>query len=886
MSKVFKGWDEVGRRLREYAEAQSRREREKAWLAPGQQASLCVLAERLPQNGVIVADEVGMGKTRIAVALARMVIESGGRVAILMPPGLEYQWRKELRAGEIENAPFLLRTLRDYLAAWEKEAPNDSPWFKQDIVMLSHLFCNWRLGEHTYSRRMAALLPELFAQWRVLNERRRPRGYCRPEDDFMKNERVKSIAKSIGDALKKEHRQSPWRMQMEEIFNPLDSNWLRMCKAKEYARDAQGLRDSLEKAVGLGFGCFDLVIVDEAHKGKGDDSCLSRLLEMVLQTQSGQRFSMTATPVDLDVTQWDRACWRIKIDEGKRNCIRKAAKGYKKAVTEVQEKPDLPEARQSFKDAAQVFERAMGPYLLRRSKLECKSVQFFEQGTRLPAHAYRREEKISITLEALDEHWRQAVCAAEALSVVTRQKDGGVNRIAKRVRLTVGNGHGIAALMDQIHVDQEDQHPSDFPAETESENPALSQEESKRLARVEWWMEVLNRGLDRKGVLYRHPAISAAVQTIEAFTDAGQKVLVFGRFVKPLKALVALLNAREMLRCLEKRRPWPQSGVPEDQEAVVAYACAQDGHGWDLAEVNRKLDAQYKDFKNARRRFRSGMVQAIKDGLEEVKNVDLRIQHVFEAFYAAVEREKAEGKENGSLVLMARAMFEILNEPEEMPSPTRCFAVFIQVVDALSDKDEGDLDGDGQLDKDEAMELWPTLLERLREEYDRQEGGFARLMYGGTTASSKRMIQVAFNRERSFPKVLVAQSQVGREGLNLHEACRVVLLLHPEWNPGVVEQQIGRVDRLGSRWEKEMRKAVEGKKLASDVPRIEIRPIVFEGTYDEHNWGVLRERWSNLRAQLQGVIIPESQTKGNTIQEEWAQEINAAAPNFSPLSRG
>jgi SNF2 family DNA or RNA helicase len=49
--------------------------------------------------------------------------------------------------------------------------------------------------------------------------------------------------------------------------------------------------------------------------------------------------------------------------------------------------------------------------------------------------------------------------------------------------------------------------------------------------------------------------------------------------------------------------------------------------------------------------------------------------------------------------------------------------------------------------------------------------------------------------------VLVAQSVVGREGLNLHRACRTVILLHPEWNPGVVEQQIGRVDRLSSYWE-------------------------------------------------------------------------------------
>lgn len=59
-------------------------------------------------------------------------------------------------------------------------------------------------------------------------------------------------------------------------------------------------------------------------------------------------------------------------------------------------------------------------------------------------------------------------------------------------------------------------------------------------------------------------------------------------------------------------------------------------------------------------------------------------------------------------------------------------------------------------------------------------------------------VQLAFNRSHSMPRVLVAQSMAGREGLNLHRACCHVLLLHPEWNPGVVEQQIGRIDRVCS----------------------------------------------------------------------------------------
>src|SRR5208337_4073033 len=105
--------------------------------------------------------------------------------------------------------------------------------------------------------------------------------------------------------------------------------------------------------------------------------------------------------------------------------------------------------------------------------------------------------------------------------------------------------------------------------------------------------------------------------------------------------------------------------------------------------------------------------------------------------------------------------------------------------------------------------------------------GFARLMFGETRPESRRMIQLAFNRPNSFPRVLVAQSLVGREGLNLHNSCRIVVLLHPEWNPGVVEQQIGRVDRVDSHWCKQLKAAIASNSPVDRLPRIEVRPVIF-----------------------------------------------------------
>jgi hypothetical protein len=105
--------------------------------------------------------------------------------------------------------------------------------------------------------------------------------------------------------------------------------------------------------------------------------------------------------------------------------------------------------------------------------------------------------------------------------------------------------------------------------------------------------------------------------------------------------------------------------------------------------------------------------------------------------------------------------------------------------------------------------------------------------------------------------------------------------LHPEWNPGVVEQQIGRVDRIGSLWEEKLNQVVDKQKTGG-LPRIEIRPVVFQGTYDEKNWCVLRDRWDDLRAQLHGVVISSRIAEKYSDVEGLASEINSMAPNFSP----
>ena len=248
--------------------------------------------------------------------------------------------------------------------------------------------------------------------------------------------------------------------------------------------------------------------------------------------------------------------------------------------------------------------------------------------------------------------------------------------------------------------------------------------------------------------------------------------------------------------------------------------------------------------------------------------------------------------EGGGLAYLVRAIDALLmaevDDGFDQYTNASLARAFLSVIDALRDRGEGDVDGNDKLDKEEAKALWPTLSKRLYDEHHAPRASFARLMYGGTAPSTRRLLQLAFNRRSANPKVLVAQSLVGREGLNLHEACRIVVLLHLEWNPGVVEQQIGRVDRLGSDWARRLHDALANEGANTELPCIEVRPVVFRGTYDDRHWSILSARWDDLRAQLHGSAVPARERDSGTLDEEQAailRRLDAAAPCFDPLRK-
>ncbi|KXU92098.1 hypothetical protein CR51_31170 [Caballeronia megalochromosomata] len=899
MKKSFEGWLAVQKHLLEHADTlrdmEAGGEPGAGWqLNRGQRASLRAVAERLPNNGVIIADEVGMGKTRIAVTIARSVIECGGRVAIVVPPGLGFQWRAELRAGKVKS-PMLLRSLWQFLSAWSADDPAaHQPWSNERAVLISHAFTRWSLGEDSVGWRWR-LLPELFAQWQQHRNTQRGEKCRGPKRKAAHPYVARAAGHIIGRCVAEPGGQiARWLDEFVEGSVVPDLKFNALMSGAAY-HSGGALRPLLARAVGAGLGEFDLVIMDEAHKSRGDESSLSRLLESVIVAAAdARRVALTATPVELDAAQWTQALRRIgaPVDD-----VQDPIERYSKAVVRVRQCIGSEDARQGYFNAASGFQKALARYVLRRDKRQDIHVREFERLSGQLHHAYRRTEEILVDPATLPPAWKQAVCAAEALSFVSVRSDLEWSRQARRLRLTVGNGHGLASLIDRATYDensdrlQEDELNAREAEENGAEAVLETEPDDKARQRAQWWLDAATRAFLRSDdALHEHPAILAAIGVIEATASRGEKVLVFGRFTRPLRSLVDLLNARAMLRCLDGKDGtlWPRRKVHDAEwPAVVAAHRQLQRPGEPVrGEIDAALDRQYVKLEAKRERYRSHLIAKIEAGLAD-DPAHRFARGMFDAFRRSLGDARADAGGASALALVARAMHELhAGDSEDMDAASHASA-FIELMEATSDRD---VDSPDAQDADDGHDLagfdfdaaWADVEERLKDEYNRPEGGFARLMFGETRPETRRMLQLAFNRAHSFPRVLVAQSMVGREGLNLHKACRTVVLLHPEWNPGVVEQQIGRVDRLGSLWESMIQDAMRDPQDAASVAQIEVRPIVFKGTYDEVNWAVLRSRWEDLRAQLHGVVIPPHVAQASPGFEAEIRSINGAAPDFAP----
>lgn len=152
-----------------------------------------------------------------------------------------------------------------------------------------------------------------------------------------------------------------------------------------------------------------------------------------------------------------------------------------------------------------------------------------------------------------------------------------------------------------------------------------------------------------------------------------------------------------------------------------------------------------------------------------------------------------------------------------------------------------------------------------------RDQNFVALVLGGGDQQARERIFAGFNTPL-LPEILVCTS-VGAEGIDLHRHCRKVLHYDLAWNPAVLEQRTGRVDRIGSKTFRE-REAANG----GDGPSLEVGVPFLAGTYDERMFEELR-----MRSQIFEVLTGGDVT--NDGDNDKASDVSGADDQMSSEGR-
>lgn len=877
-------WDQVWDRMRDLASHAS------LWQA-GQEKSMEWIARQLQeQPGVLVADEVGLGKTRLAIALATCVAACGGRVAILIPPGLAFQWRDEellafLNQAQASGPGWIPKNITSKLLRTYPDLFNDAaaaPAYPlsdhAQLVFISHRF---GVPQRLSAVRRDEFWGLPFALKRALvDDGRKVRNAGKLDLSKGQCAAVEWLAKKIPKSMQRRVTDGVLTTVSTATFNDPEAKVL------------------FGNLIGELVGDFDLVIIDEAHKSRaGTDpaadagtasklqkpthqSLLNACLTHIIMrpgsaSLAAKRLALTATPMEMGAEQWRDIFHRLGLPRERIEELGRAVQDFAAAVSDLRSGSSSEVERLS--SAGNAFRDALKPIVTRRIWRDHPDVSRFAQRMGRPnaAHPHRRTIPVSVSLAQLMPHERLQLACAEALAAASRG-------IATDAMLKHAGAHHAQALplvseMPMERVEDEAQ------ADASDAGPQSVAQAAKR-TRQAFWSAAMRDLSQRLGPvagkpawsLQWHPKVRQAIGLIEELASRNEKVLVFAEFLAPMEALDRALNIRYYLRHVLATSPIP---LPV-------------GLKIDDPDLLRWMDDPELGFPPERKRsFKDDAIRLGKEYANDRAVLRELCHATANAFFAGMQPEPVLIRSEVLDALVTWLVQELcVNEQLATVSEKDGREQVRDAVEILL-RELRDADPAGRSAADEARaerpfnwegairELMPELESDANGRYVFRMSPFSQRMHGETKPSTRRVRQGNFNHAHLNPKVLIGQSTVISEGLNLHRACRSVVMLHLNWNPGRIEQQIGRVDRQGSAWMRDF-ESWEKADAAGDAPHIDIYTIALEGTYDAFRTAVVNERAKVLRAQLFGEILPAEQLL--RLPEEAQAAIGAIDIDFRP----
>jgi hypothetical protein len=158
-----------------------------------------------------------------------------------------------------------------------------------------------------------------------------------------------------------------------------------------------------------------------------------------------------------------------------------------------------------------------------------------------------------------------------------------------------------------------------------------------------------------------------------------------------------------------------------------------------------------------------------------------------------------------------------------------------------------------------------------------RDTGFVVLVDGSTPPDRRERVFAGFNSPL-LPEVLICTS-VGQEGIDLHRHCRNVIHYDLAWNPAVLEQRTGRVDRIGSKTFRE-RSAVEDPGATNAF--LDVGVPFLAGTYDERMYEEIRIRAQTFEVLTGGDVAADNLEGSDDGESAEGSEAGLSFPILPP----
>jgi hypothetical protein len=871
-----------------------------------------ILKRLARQPGVVLADEVGMGKTFVAMAVAASILLDRfgeGTVVVMVPPGLRDKWPKDWavfcdkclrgqaaqrfreRAAQADSGVEFLRKLNEKppvlflthgalqraltdgfakLAVLKrafkyqqslKEQRRNFPKFAGRLLRMRR---EERLGGRTL---FADLIREPYENWKSIIHRANPAF----TDDVMED----PVPGPLADALKKT---DPTTLEalIEELGQlPLreSANIEERLKSTRQALAAT-MADVWKRALREAQFTSPLLILDEAHHLKNPATHLASLFVDEEAAEESHFFEvggalggkfermlfLTATPFQLGhpelihvLERFEGIAWNSdpQPELMSRATFKDEIKGLRQALDEGQAaalrldqawggltEDHLRDSEGQALTCDQWWETVQGApgdgavgEIIARVDLVCQAMGRAETALRPWVLRHRKPEHLSVTPPLA----RRRTFAGAAIRAGGNGEQGlEIEGDVLLPFLLAGRAQALLATSESGRALFAEGLASSFEAYFETrdstsgrgEEPDQGEDRPVTVAlahddELSWYLHQLDAVVPRDSAAVRraHPKVRATAERVVQLWRDGEKVLVFCHYRATGRALrrhISDLLHHEVSKLGQER--FPQllpTEIPAELERWGKRFFDSDGALWQEADhLLRQVTEKFLGLADDERvKFGEVVRRFLRTPAFLVRYFNLSAPDSVSAL-----RDAFEQTDTGGLSLRQRLedFCKFLAE-RCISDERRDYLDSLESIQTGSHVGATDAFDPGEVDDSQRALLLPNV----------------RLVNGQVKKETRRRLLLTFNTPL-FPEILIA-SRVLAEGVDLHLNCRHVIHHDLDWNPSLLEQRTGRVDRLGCKAER-------------DCAPIQVYLPYVAATQDEKMFRVVRdrERWFQI----------------------------------------